>query len=176
MNSGLFHEINEKESAIVQGILEKEELPIPVVKLGKELGLKLFEVSNLPLDISGKIQPSTESNTKFEIQIASRDPRVRKRFTIAHEIAHYLLHRDQIGNGISDDALFRSKLPSVIETQANQLAADILMPLHRLVREHDKIKDFDYHDKLEILSSRFGVSGMAMKIRLRGIKVFEEGM
>ena len=53
----------------------------------------------------------------------------RLRFTLAHEIAHYVLHRDLMGGvGLIDDALYRSKLGAWYERQANRMAADILMP------------------------------------------------
>ena len=54
---------------------------------------------------------------------------MRRRFTIAHEIAHFLLHRDKIGDQLSDDAMYRSSLSSDDERAANRLAADILMPM-----------------------------------------------
>lgn len=49
----------------------------------------------------------------------------RRRFTTAHEIAHFILHQDFIGDGIADDGLYRSKLSNAMEAQANKLAADI---------------------------------------------------
>jgi Zn-dependent peptidase ImmA (M78 family) len=30
----------------------------------------------------------------------------RQRFTLAHEIAHYVLHRDLVENGIVDDTMY----------------------------------------------------------------------
>ena len=146
--------------------------PAKIISLGTELGLNIFESQELPEDVSGEIRPG-ESPSGFEITVAAFDPRVRKRFTIAHEIAHFLLHRSQIGRGIQDDALYRSSQSNRIEAQANRLAADILMPMTYLQQEHDKIRDYQFSDKLEVLSSTFGVSGTAMGIRLSGIGVFE---
>lgn len=149
------------------------ELPIPVGQIGESLGLKIYEVDDLPNNISGEIRPCGEGIDTFEINIAKYDLRVRKRFTVAHEIAHYLLHRNQIGESIEDDVLYRSKLSHLRETEANRLAADILLPLYRVHEEHEKIKNYTYQDKLEILSSIFAVSGTAMKIRLERIGVYE---
>jgi Zn-dependent peptidase ImmA (M78 family) len=50
------------------------------------------------------------------------------RYTAAHEIAHFVLHRDLIGDGIVDDAMYRSKKGDEIERQANAYATAILMP------------------------------------------------
>lgn len=40
----------------------------------------------------------------------------------------YVLHRDKIGDGIVDDALYRSERGGAIERQANNYGASILMP------------------------------------------------
>jgi len=91
---------------------------------------------------------------------------MRKRYTIAHEIAHFILHFDKIEKGIVDrednksDVMFRSEsVSSNDEYAANKLAADILMPIPeitKLLHEH-KPKD---------LASIFQVSEQAMRIRL----------
>ena len=54
---------------------------------------------------------------------------MRKRFTIAHEIAHFILHSDQLVRGDIEETLYRGGLSDRLETEANKLAADILMPL-----------------------------------------------
>lgn len=97
--------------------------PVDVVEIVSALGIKLdYE----PLgDLAGKIQ---RINDSYKITVNSSDSRRRKRFTIAHEIGHYILHRDMIGDGITDDAMYRSSLGNFYETQANQYAAFILMP------------------------------------------------
>lgn len=81
--------------------------------------------------------------------------------TLAHEISHYLLHREFIGDAIEDNALYRSALGDRIEIEANQQAARMLMPA-ALVRGV-------YNAGLRSLiglAFAFQVSGEAMKIRL----------
>src|SRR3546814_4029407 len=46
----------------------------------------------------------------FAIYVNGSHPRVRRRFSIAHEIAHFALHRNLIGDGVTDDAMYRSNL------------------------------------------------------------------
>ena len=90
---------------------------------------------------------------------------LRRRFTVAHEIAHAILHPDMIGDGITDDAMWRSGLPDSVEYQANRMAADILMPEH-LVREHFKVtKD------PAALARIFEVSNKSMTIRLERLRL-----
>ena len=101
-------------------------IPVQVDKLAVALGLRL-EYESLPDDISGKIKYN--SYDQFIITVNRNHPPVRRRFTIAHEIAHFVLHRDLIGDGVEDDGLYRSRsLSSAVERQANRYAADILMP------------------------------------------------
>ena len=79
------------------------------------------------IGISGKIE--REPNDRFVVTVNRNHPETRRRFTVAHEIAHFVLHRDLIGDGIVNDGLYRSEtLSDATERQANRYAADILMP------------------------------------------------
>lgn len=91
------------------------------------------------------------------INIATID----KDFTIAHEIAHYILHREKIGDKLTDNAMYRSKLSNVFERQANILASEILMPVHfvmQFIEENKSVPE---------MASLFKVSEAATRIRLR---------
>jgi len=103
---------------------------------------------------------------------------VRQRFTIAHEISHYLLHvkksrksqlfidrhitfrRDRYSSGGVDHE----------EVEANQLGAALLMPrrlVQREVKKHDL--DLDDEEAIGFLSKRFHVSTAAMTNRLSNL-------
>ena len=60
----------------------------------------------------------------------------RSRFTIAHEIGYYILHRDQTTGFARNSCVERHSYPVFrdSEWQANTLAAEILMPAH-LIKE-----------------------------------------
>ena len=138
--------------------------PVPVEKLANALGLVVVDEPDLTDDISGLIERANESEARsgYRIIVNERHTKTRKRFTIAHEIAHYLLHRDQIGDRLQDDALYRSRVSSKIEREANQLAADILMPrdlIESELRNRDAIS-------IDDLARHFEVSKIAMAIRL----------
>src|SRR5690606_24871421 len=75
------------------------EVPVRVGALAKALGLKVV-VAALPLKISGLIEPDADGG--YVIKVNRFEPKERQRFTIAHEIAHYLLHRDKIQAGVVD--------------------------------------------------------------------------
>lgn len=116
----------------VVGILARyqKSAPVDVNALAKDLGLAVYADENMPSDESGKILKDAEhgGSSGYSIIVNAKEPRVRQRFTVAHEIAHYLLHRNLIGDGLTDDALYRSGLSTIEEVHANRLAADILMP------------------------------------------------
>lgn len=136
--------------------------PVDVREMAEGLGLNVWRKS-LTGDVSGMILRDHKHGGKagYSIFVNAAHPRTRQRFTIAHEIAHFLLHRDRIGDGIEDDALLRSGLSTLEEVQANKLAAKILMPLHLLRREMNAGTR-----KLPELARKFGVSPQAMSIRL----------
>ena len=97
------------------------------------------------------------------IAVNANEPYKRRRFTIAHECAHYLLHRSKIGDELIDDAMYRSeKLNTREESEANNLAADLLMP-RRLVNDFFRQGILD----VDSLAKRFDVSVPAMRVRLR---------
>lgn len=129
-----------------------------MVQIAYALGLRVYETKSWDGEVSGKIQRDGDS---FDIIINANHPKVRKRFTIAHEIAHAILHPDLIGDGISDDAQWRSGLPDPVEYQANRMAADILMP-ENLIKKY--MTQAPYMP--EQLAKIFGVSKRSMEIRL----------
>lgn len=96
----------------------------------------------------------------------------RQRFTVAHELGHYFLHREE-GRVFVDAApvFFRDGASAEgddwQEVEANAFAAELLMPKDMLVAE---VRDapVDAFDDLALrrLAARFGVSVQALTIRL----------
>lgn len=138
------------------------EAPVRVGALAKELGLKVV-VAALPLNISGLIKPDGDG---YVIKVNRFESKERQRFTIAHEIAHFLLHRDRIQAGVVDSVLYRSKLSSRLEAEANRLAADILMPIDQVRRVLDSHQGLTPTETNSLLSEKFEVSKQAMGIRM----------
>jgi Zn-dependent peptidase ImmA (M78 family) len=109
------------------------------------------------------------------------DPVSRRRFTAAHELGHFVLHRNEMGGRVSigdtpatvvdveDDAT------SAMERQANYFAAELLMPADvcreraGVFRRQYKVcprSPFAYHLAADLL-----VSSEAMRYRLRELEV-----
>ena len=153
MSNSVFHD----QMKIIRS--HQKEWPIKVVPLARDLGLPVKYVNGWDNDLSGMIR--LEEDSTYCIYVNNKHPSHRRRFTIAHEIAHYVLHRDKIGDGIVDDALLRSRLSNQVEVEANRLAANILMPWDLIDKAMGQgIRTMDE------LADAFDVSKSAMSIRL----------
>ncbi|WP_276119849.1 ImmA/IrrE family metallo-endopeptidase [Pararhizobium qamdonense] len=141
------------------------ELPVKLGALAKDLGIDV-KLSSLPLNVSGQI---AKTPTGFEIKINRHESRQRQRFTLAHEIAHFLIHRDVIermGGTLTDSVLYRSGASESIEYEANRLASQIVMPEHALRAAYSRFGENISESAVELLAEEFGVSKAAMEIRM----------
>lgn len=154
-----------------------KNVPVPVEQLAAKLGMRILR-EPLDADVSGLLV----TNSSGAVIIANEDdPPVRQRFTIAHEIGHFVLkhqfeegghvHVDR-GNYISQRGTRASQGVDPREIEANWFAASLLMP-EELVREQvAQLKAsvlFDQH--VDVLSSKFNVSSQAMTIRLQHLRL-----
>ena len=137
--------------------------PVPVIKIAHKLGCKVYRAHGWSDELSGKVKRVQKNGEEqFAIYVNANHAITRRRFTTAHEIAHCILHGDEIGDGFFDDALYRSGLSNTQEAEANRLAAKILMPWHLLKEIVDKMERPNIPD----LADEFNVSKSAMSIRL----------
>lgn len=145
----------------------QHRLPIDPVQIAVDLGIKVYYDFSMSKNVAGKIRRVKEANARatYEILVNARDHQNRQRFTVAHELAHYILHRDLIGDEIVDDALYRSSLGGHLETQANRLAADIILPASQITRMLNDIGNEP--TSVPALAAKFNVSEQAMSIRLK---------
>lgn len=143
----------------------QQNIPVRVGQLAIDLGLEVV-VAGLGPNVSGLIQPSATAPGGFVIKVNRYETAERQRFTIAHEIAHFLLHKDYILTGVIDNVMYRSTLGSKKETEANKMAAEILMPLQEM-RESVPTSWHEVTESQVIdLADKFKVSVPAMKVRL----------
>lgn len=140
-----------------------DRAPVDLDGMATALGVAVKRDVEMPAGVSGHI---TRTRAGYEIAVNASDPPARQRFTLAHEIAHYLLHRNLLDGGIEDDRMYRSRLGGFVERQANHLAAQLLMPAN-LVRFACQAGATD----VARLAHAFGVSDQAMQIRLRELRL-----
>ena len=104
----------------------------------------------------------------------------RRRFTLAHELAHVQLHRQELEDGVHVDrgSLRRDARAAAgvdpIEIEANAFAAGLLMPTAFLASELEgRSVDLEDDEAVAALANRFKVSGAAMRYRLISLKTHE---
>lgn len=145
--------------------------PVNIEAMIEDLGINLVRKGNLDPEIAGQIERLTDGS--YRITVNSSNNYFRRRFTMAHELAHWILHRDLIEAGVDDTPAYRSTNAGMFfnqnirpthETQANQLAAYLLMP-DELVRKHFN----ETGGSLADMAKKFLVSQDAMRIRLQGL-------
>lgn len=143
--------------------------PVPVEVIAGDLGLTV-EYTELGEGVSGILVASGGGGT---IGINKRDPRVRQRFSIAHEIGHFKLHASASENLFIDReyVLFRDDRASRgeirHEIQANMFAASLLMPASFLKSRIEAGRiDLGDDEQIDELASAFQVSQAAMAYRI----------
>ena len=105
----------------------------------------------------------------------------RRRFTAAHELGHAVLHRDRMGRYLADTEITMRETDDAteeIEREANQFAAELLMPVEvcqaradELRREHNACPRFVLAYRL---ASELLVSREAMRYRLKTLGVGDD--
>lgn len=113
-------------------------------------------------DISGKLQKTNEG--KWVITVNSIHHIKRQRFTLAHELGHYFLHRNRAIEFV-DEALYRSTHMDSMEYEANNFAGALLMPkavISEFIAKHGA--------SAELISEHFNVSVLAAKIRVETLQ------
>jgi Zn-dependent peptidase ImmA (M78 family) len=141
-------------------------VPVPVFQILADLGLGP-QWDLLDGNISGWIERRDDGSYGVTINVAH--PSVRQRFTAAHELGHYIYHRDLLGAGTGDTRAYRADqtpfpnaaIRPLHERQANSFAANLLMPYRSiaLLRNQGITEVADLARALE-------VSKDAMRIRL----------
>lgn len=154
------------------GVNSELDFPMVPTQLAEHWKIPIKEVRFKDPNISGAI---SRNNGGVVILVNEWDATVRKRFTIAHELGHYVLHLNQDPNGFPDDrvdykrTLFDGRSHTPEEEEANRYAAALLMPApilgKILVRGENSIQD---------LLGMFGVSEEAMSIRLNALRRMPE--
>ncbi len=142
------------------------EYPVKLGAIAKRLGVKVL-LSTLPRGTSGQIG---QENGDFVIRVNRHEAKHRQRFTLAHELAHFLLHRDRVeeANGWSENVLLRAPdQPMQIEYEANRLASDLVIPSSQLADATAEYSGPMTPEVIEDLARRFGVSTAAMEIKLQ---------
>lgn len=141
----------------------------------KKEDISLYQVEFADDTVSGML---LKHDNKWDIYVNKKNSIYRQRFTIAHELGHYYAQKygspstqEYLKNNddmIQDFSFLRKekhgkKDDIAIEREANQIAAEILMP-------KNSVKDL-INDKKDVseMATVFGVSEVAMSYRLKNL-------
>lgn len=151
------------------------DIPVPVFTILEELGLGP-DRPFMEDEVSGWIERRADNT--YRVAINPFHAPVRQRFTAAHELGHYIYHRDLLGAGTGDTRAYRtentpfenSAIRPMHERQANSFAANLLM-------SRSSITTLQNQGVLTVaaLADRLQVSQDAMRIRLGLPRGFSSG-
>lgn len=167
---------------LVDDLLQKCRVqfpPVPVESIARSLGA---EVRYQPGDddLSGFLLRDHKQQEAV-IGVNSSHHLNRQRFTIAHEIGHFLLHEWEGVHVDANDRGFQIKRrdeksstgTDIDEQEANLFAAELLMPAKFLEDDMVKVKKIDLlSDDLGSfaeLAEKYGVSTQALTFRLSNL-------
>lgn len=161
--------INEIESTAkellssVYSSTENINPPIDLEPILKQYGLTVKFVKFRDSTISGAYDKEEKT-----IYIAGDEIYTRKAFTIAHELGHFILHKDK-----DREFFYRMDIARISEEEredeqmANWFASALLMPENLIRKYWDMTKDID---KLSII---FGTSPTSVYFRLKNLHLID---
>lgn len=152
-----------------QKILTKfgiRQAPIPIEEIAASFKIKISYASSD--DYSGILIRKENSAL---MGINSNEPETRRRFSIAHELGHYILGRKPV----SIDYRSSNYIEKPEEEKfADQFAANMLMPRRILTMDFEQIQKGNFsQENLIELAKKYKVSTEAMKFRLANIGLIE---
>ena len=163
--------IEAKAQGLLNLHIDVRQLPIDPVEVAKALGIDVFAIV-MKEGISGAL---IRSETKPAIYFDHQETQTRQRFTVAHEIGHFVLHEgdfDIVDKVTECTITFRrtndpwtddNKAHYRREIQANKFAAALLMPteaLKSVLSDNEDMGD---------LARIFGVARSAVGYRVNSL-------
>jgi len=155
-------------TALVDEILARARIsrpPVPVEEVARNEGATIRS-GPMPSELSGFI---VREGGETIIGVNSLHHRNRRRFTVAHEIGHLRLHNFAHHVDRRFAVYYRGEGESPLEREANQFAAELLIP-RRMVEDFVPAS-VDLLDEVELgrIAQIFQVSTQALTFRLTNL-------
>lgn len=180
-NSGISVSDMQARADDVLKFFEIDSLPeagVPIVAILNRIGIRVFRDTDLAQDFSAYIAIDPRLEERFAtnkiVCVNDNDPVGHKRFSLAHELAHYLFDFDEsvdtkyYNTYLTGDANNQDE----IEIRANQFAACFLMPRKWFLSEFEKIKnELDKPATINLMARRFGVSPKCASMRFSEVGI-----
>ena len=142
----------------VFGITEPEEIDVEAIA-------QFFGATVIPEPLHGSAARIIGKGDRAFITVDSASPRARQRFSIAHELGHWMIDRGKLSGFIcTEKNLISDWSGNTPERRANRFAADLLMPAN-LFSPAAKNKEMTFATVRE-LCAQFETSLTATAIRL----------
>lgn len=161
--------------------LNLNEPPFNPFEIAQRLNIEVDQTLSFEnMGLSGSI---TNHNGNVKIWINPLDSDVRQRFTLAHELGHYI--NDILANGdieIKDtpDTLYRDGTSDVCEVRANNFAGMLLMPKDAVLTKAGELinaapnQSMPGKEFVSEMAKIFCVSKPAMLVRLKKLELVHQ--
>jgi Zn-dependent peptidase ImmA (M78 family) len=146
--------------------------PVHLETIAKQLGITI-KFEPFEEDISGVLYRDQQGTI---VGVNSFHHPNRQRFTIAHEIGHFVLHEMDIHVDKGYRMVLRDSVSSQavdpLEIDANRFAAELLMPESMVRKDAEELlHDMEDESGLQELASRYRVSTQAMAFRVANLNL-----
>lgn len=163
----------------ILALYANNQYPVPVIGIAKKFGFKVFDTDLQDNQLSGFIvvDPKWKDVYGSEkiIMVNKNDSSGHKRFTIAHELAHFLFDRQgretYYNTYNTEESPWKRERSEADDREmvANYFAANLLMPSLDFKRKYQQLREkggFLSRDEIVAeLATFFGVPETSVKIR-----------
>ncbi|PUA16806.1 ImmA/IrrE family metallo-endopeptidase [Glaciimonas sp. PCH181] len=161
--------------------------PIAIDTVAELLGIEVNDTPSFDLEdlyTVGKITLAIDQPAKIWINPMENSYTPRRRFTLAHEIGHFCMHRSDNQMTFVDTKATMNRSESFWnrhESEANTFAAELLMPatlirsvgrkVIDLYKVEQNVEKMPMANFIEQMAVRFKVSNPAMEYRLKNLGI-----
>lgn len=159
-------QINKLLTEEVRSDFDQNEPPINIYLIIERLGISLVPTA---FDKVAAVVGRAESDLKRApwIAVNSSQPSARQRFSIAHELAHLLLHKEEL---VLHAHYFKKQFEQK-ELDADSFASELLVPRDLLKVSVENVKAQPLEEATLLLSHLYQVSFAAMAFRLYSLEM-----
>lgn len=148
-----------------------------VLELVESLGGEICQNVELDESTEAKICNTEECNSfKIECKVVPDNSDTYARFSIAHELGHLFLHMAKVGEDggyiLEGDFARRPPCASMIEWEAEEFAAAVLMPESVFRREIELVWQSEVEDKIRYLAELFKVPYKSIITRGKSLEIW----
>jgi len=162
--------------------LNIKKAPVKIESIIKQLSKTNFEqLNDIHYKVTKEVFPNElgdvsaillKEKGQAVIAVNAEHSESRQRFSIAHELGHLILHSNNEQLTIEKKLFTRAEgVRNLDETEANEFAAELLMPEELLEKDFEKISEKNEDELISILAIKYQVSQLAVSYRLKNLNL-----